>query len=238
MRNYIRLPLKNAYNARDLGGYACSDGVTSFRRFVRADGLECLDEEDIAFLKTYGITTVIDLRSGDELALRPDAPALAEFADCINIPLIAGDGLDLSKFAAVAPDSFLTKYYLDILKESQEALVTVIETIASAPEGGVLFHCAAGKDRTGIIAVLLLGLVGVSVPDIISNYEITYTLIRENPDLPSQRADDPIEYWHSGRESLEPALTYIHAFGGISEYLKQIGVSPQSLERVRKRLIA
>jgi len=144
----------------------------------------------------------------------------------------------VSKFAAVAPDGFLTEYYLDILKESKEALCAVIETMVSAQDGGVLFHCAAGKDRTGIIAVLLFGLVGVSVPDILSNYEISYTLIRENPDLPAQRESEPIEHWYSGRESLEPALEYIHSFGGISNYLEYIGVLPESLKQVRKRLLA
>jgi protein-tyrosine phosphatase len=238
MTNYIRLPLKKAYNVRDLGGYACRDGVTAFRRFVRADGLENLDEGDIAFLKEYGVKTVIDLRSADELALWPDPPALTAFADCINIPLIMGNALDDSRFADVPPGRFLAEYYLDILKNSQQAVRAVIETIASAREGGVLFHCVVGKDRTGTIAALLLGLVGVSTADILSNYEVTYTFIRQNSALMAQNAQSPIEHMYSPRDNLEAGLEHINTFGGISDYLEEIGVKPETLERVRNRLTA
>lgn len=236
MTDYVRLPLKKAYNVRDLGGYACRDGVTAFRRFVRADGLENLDESDVEFLKEYGIRTVIDLRSGDELALWPDPPALTAFADCINIPLIMGNALDDSRFADVPPERFLAEYYLDILKKSQIALCEVIETAASAREGGVLFHCAAGKDRTGIIAALLLGLAGVSVSDILSNYEVTYTFIRHNAILMAQNAQSPIEHMYSQRDSLEAGLEHINTFGGILDYLEKIDVTSETLERIRKRL--
>ncbi len=174
MTNYIRLPLKNAYNVRDLGGYPCDGGVTGWRAFIRADGLERLDETDILFLREYGVKTVIDLRSDDELKTAPDPEGLRAFTDYFNIPLIPGAAADITKHVPNTPSGFLSEFYLLIFKNGHGALHTVMEAIAGAREGGILFHCAAGKDRTGIIAALLLGLAGVAQADILSNYEITY----------------------------------------------------------------
>ncbi|MCL2227273.1 MAG: tyrosine-protein phosphatase [Oscillospiraceae bacterium] len=236
MTSYIRLPLKNAYNVRDLGGYACNGGVTKFHQFIRADGLDRLDDGDIALLKDYGIKTIIDLRSSDELEKSPDAPGLMKFAEYINIPLIPGAAADVTKLTQMPPADFLKNFYLSVLEAGHKAIVEVIAAIAEAKEGGVLFHCAAGKDRTGVIALLILGLAGVSDGDILTNYEVTNTYIRQDPRAAEMAKVIPDEYLQSRRESLEPSLEHINSIGGAFAYLKSVGVNDKALEQVIRRI--
>ena len=234
MTNYIRLPLKNAYNVRDLGGYACNGGATSFKKFIRADDLGRLDEADIQFLINYGIKTIIDLRSADELAASPSPFAVSDVVQVqyINIPLIQGDTADITKLTKKHATSFLPNFYLLILKNGGDAIKKVMESIADASAGGILFHCTAGKDRTGIIAAILLMLAGVSRADIIANYEITHTYIMQNPHFIKQmdKLNVPLEYIYSNREYLQPTLDYIDKLGGIQSYLESIGVSKTTIE--------
>ena len=233
MTNYIRLPLKNAYNVRDLGGYACDGGATSFKKFIRADDLGRLDQTDIQFLLNYGIKTIIDLRSADELVASPSPFAVSDAVEYINIPLIPGQAADVTKLTQTPPADFLPNFYLLILKNGGDAIKKVMESIADASAGGILFHCTAGKDRTGIIAALLLMLAGVSHTDIIANYEITHTYIMQNPHFIKQmdKLNVPLEYIYSNREYLQPTLDYIDKLGGIQAYLESIGVSKTTIEK-------
>ncbi|MCL1999585.1 MAG: tyrosine-protein phosphatase [Turicibacter sp.] len=234
MTNYIRLPLKNAYNVRDLGGYACDGGVTRWGQFVRADDLGRLDERDMQFLVNYGIRTVIDLRSADELATSPSPFVSSNVVKYINIPLISGKAADVTKLTKMPPADFLPNFYLLILRNEGNAIKKVMETIAKVSAGGILFHCTAGKDRTGIIAALLLRLAGVCCADIIANYEVTHTYIMENPDFVMQMTERkiPIEYIYSNRGYLQPVLDYVAALGGIRAYLESIGVSAETVNRI------
>ena len=234
MTNYIRLPLKNAYNVRDLGGYPCNGGVTRWKQFVRADDLGQLHEGDMQFLINYGIKTVIDLRWADELLTSPSPFTSSDIVNYKNIPLITGEAADVTKLTETPPADFLPNFYLLILKNGGNAIKKVMETIANAPAGGTLFHCAAGKDRTGIIAAILLKLAGVSNADIIANYEVTHTYIMKNPSFITQMDERkiPIEYIYSNREYLQPTLDYINKLGGIKSYLESIGVSQETMNRI------
>jgi protein-tyrosine phosphatase len=238
MANYVRLPLANAYNARDLGGYACDGGITKFRAFVRSDGLEALDDGDIQFLKDYGIRTIIDLRSADELKRAPTPQELFKFAEYFNIPLIVGDVGDATKVTEEMQTNFLAEFYLQRFKNCQEILREVIDAIAKAKEGGILFHCAAGKDRTGIVAALLLLTVGVCPADVVSNYETTYTHIKQNPRIMAHKHLVPEEYLFSNPSYLEPSLEYLDDCGGALKYLAKIGVTDSAVEKIRARFVA
>ncbi|MDR0445822.1 MAG: tyrosine-protein phosphatase [Oscillospiraceae bacterium] len=239
---YVRLPLKNAYNARDLGGYPCrGGGVTRQRAFVRADGLAALDTADINFLIDYGVKTVIDLRSADEIAVEPEPEALVAGTEYINIPLIAGDAADATKISGVTDAAgFLPAFYKSVVQNGHAAVARVLKTAASATSGAVLFHCTAGKDRTGIIAALLLGIAGVAEADILANYEVTYTYIRQNPVIRryAEASPDSREQLYSRREYLEGVLNYIHERGGFEAYFAQIGILQEDVLALRRRIIA
>jgi len=168
--------LSGAFNVRDLGGYASTaGGTTRWRSLLRADALHQLSPEDIDTLLGLGLRTVIDLRSDAEIARQPSS-----FADHVSvryhhIPLF--DGLAPADAMIAASGEFdLSARYVDAADRCRPAISKVAATIALAEEGAVLFNCTAGKDRTGIVAAMLLSLAGVSSDEIAADYSLTQTL--------------------------------------------------------------
>ncbi|WP_157385412.1 tyrosine-protein phosphatase [Rhizobium freirei] len=166
------LPIKGTYNLRDLGGYSAGTTITLWRRTLRSDGLHRLDEEGMAALIGEGVKVVIDLRNATELAHQPNPFSLNEAVRYHNISL----------FDTLAPTyrpdtDALLDLYIQALQERQEAICAVLTLIAEAGDDVVLFHCTAGKDRTGIIAALLLANAGVDTPNILEDYSLTGRLI-------------------------------------------------------------
>lgn len=241
MRLYTRLPIKNANNVRELGGYPTKDGIpTKYGSFLRADDLTKLDKTDIQFLVDYGIEAVIDLRSDSEIDMYPDPFVDVEKVNYVHIPFIEQDVMDPSFYQTLMlnPSTFLTEMYIDMIKHALVGIKKVFEFIENQ-EGGVLFHCTAGKDRTGIVAMLLLGLVGVSREDIISNYMVTEIYIRDSIMSKEGIKDFPKELGMSKPEYIEPVIDYIlENYGGFEEYLLQIGIEEQILEVVKEKLVS
>ena len=155
---------------RDLGGMRTTDGRTiRHGALVRARSLDHLGPDDWAAIHALGVRTLIDLRNEDE---RAAAPAPAGFA-ALHLPL---DGSDDREFwdEWSADWRFGTPvYYGPHLARFPERSVAVLEAIAHAPPGGVLFHCMGGRDRTGMIAMLALTLVGVAPEDVAADYELS-----------------------------------------------------------------
>jgi protein-tyrosine phosphatase len=153
---------------RDLGGLRTRDGrVVRAGALVRARSLDALDDAGWAALRALGVRTLIDLRNDDERAAAPCPPGIA----CLHMPL---DGVEDREFwdEWAADWRFGTPvYYAPHLALLPERIGAVIEAIARARPGGVLFHCMGGRDRTGMIAMLVLALVGVEPEDIAADYE-------------------------------------------------------------------
>jgi protein tyrosine/serine phosphatase len=157
---------------RDLGGIRTSDG-RSVRpgALVRARSLDDLGDDGWAELHALGVRTLIDLRNDDERASAPSPAGIT----AVHLPL---DGIDDREFwDEWASDwRFGTPvYYAPHLGRFPERSVAVLEAIAHARPGGVLFHCMGGRDRTGMIAMLVLALVGVAAEDIAADYELSAT---------------------------------------------------------------
>lgn len=232
--NWVRLPLENLENCRDLGGYASENGEqTKWHSFLRSDNMSKLNESEITFLQEYGVKTVIDLRSDDETSAYKNPLSELESFDYHNIPLagqlISNGNMDLGKT--------MGDFYVTMLKESP-AVEQIFNVIGEADEGGVVFHCMAGKDRTGVLAMLLLGIAGVAKKDIISNYEVTYTnleSIQEYKDIPM---DIPKSYLHSDREYIIKAYDYIvETYDTFENYLIDRGIEKEVVERVKQRMV-
>ena len=155
---------------RDLGGIRTSDGRTIRRgALVRARSLDDLTPAGWATLRELGVRTVIDLRNDDE---RVSAPSPAGIT-ALHLPL---DGAHDREFwdEWAADWRFGTPlYYGPHLARFPERSVAVLEAIAYAQPGGVLFHCMGGRDRTGMIAMLVLALVGVAPEHIADDYELS-----------------------------------------------------------------
>lgn len=233
MQHYVRLPLKGTTNTRDLGGYATKDGrITKWQVFLRSDDVCDLTKDDIKFLKRYGMTTVIDLRSAPELMDRPNPFAIDPQVNYVNISLYENAS---PAVIASLPSETLKNMYVEILELHREQVKAVFETIANAPEGTILFHCAAGKDRTGVIAFLLMGLVQVKTRDIVSNYEVSFTNLRRN-DYFKNHEDPSSAFLYSPSNNMEETVAYVKAHYKTPEaYLLAIGLSQETLERIKAR---
>jgi protein-tyrosine phosphatase len=132
-----------------------------------------------------------------------------------------------------------------MLESGRNAYRTLFETISDA-EGRVLFHCAAGKDRTGVAAALMLGLAGVSDEDIVADYALSYALLEPllNEWLPKMAergidAERGKKLMASPPEDMENTLRHIQTlYGGPAGYLESIGLSPATISAVRAKLVA
>ncbi len=161
-----RLTWPGAFNVRDLGGLPTADGRVTIRgAVVSADSLERLSAAGWEALSEHGVRTIVDLRNEDERG-RDDAPrppsllTLTLALDQITASDFWTDWQDGPQFATPL-------YYAAHLQHFPERSAAVIAAIARADAGGVVFHCASGRDRSGQITMLLLSLVGVA-PDVIA----------------------------------------------------------------------
>ena len=233
------LPVSGTYNIRDLGGYPSAVGETRWRRLLRADGLHRLDAEGRAALEAEGVSTIIDLRHQGE---RESEPNPFESHATVRYHTV-------SLFDRLAPTAdpgidALLDLYLRALAERQAEIRTILSLIAAAPDGAVLFHCAAGKDRTGLIAALLLANAQVDPAAILADYALTGVMI-------APLLDDIIarHVARGGRrETLLPLLacdpatlaaTLDHldrTYGSPRDYLAHIGLDDATLARLEARL--
>ena len=156
-------------NARDLGGLPlAAGGTTPVGAFIRSERPDRVEADGWAALRARGVGAVLDLRQPEERrAHRGRVPA--GIADLH----VDHDGLEHVDFWAGYWDNGLVGtplYYLPHLEALPERTVAVLSAIATAPAGGVLFHCAGGRDRTGLIAAILLTVAGVEEDAIVSDY--------------------------------------------------------------------
>jgi protein tyrosine/serine phosphatase len=216
-------------NIRDLGGLSTSDGhMTRWGTVVRSDTPAKLTEAGWSALYAYGIRTIVTLhtigKKEEELDVAPPYP------DIKTIRIAIEDITDrefLEKWAAT--DLWCTPlYYQDALRRWPHRHAVVIPAIAQAQTGGVLFHCIRGNDRTGIIALLLLALVGVTTDEIIADYELSFAA------RPDPYRDELLTREHStSRDTILSVLAGLN----IESYLRMGGVNEGELAAVRKRLL-
>ena len=158
-------------NVRDLGGLPVRDGVVAPGALVRADSLNHLTDAGWAALVDHGVRTVIDLRNDDER--REDMAPRPEILETITVPL---DGVHDTEFWAEwmsGPQFGTPLYYLPHLRRFPDRTAAVVSAVARARPGGVVFHCNAGQDRAGQIAMVLLALLGATAETIAGDYALS-----------------------------------------------------------------
>ena len=241
MINLIRLPLEGVSNARELGGYPCLKGFTKYKSFLRTDDLSRLTEKDVQTLLAYGVTSVIDLRSKSELLKLPNPLAdRVREVNYINIPLMNDEvaSPDFTRLVLDNAEGYLKQAYIDMINNSQRAVYDIFRFIAEQNKGCILFHCTAGKDRTGIIAALLLGLAGVSRADILANYVVSYIYLRENKPFVEGLSSFSRALMYSNIENFEPALDLIEKhYHGYEQYLLTTGLTKSELLTIYQRIV-
>jgi protein-tyrosine phosphatase len=230
------------WNIRDLGGHATESGrVTRQGRVVRAGNLSRLTEHGRDALIAYGVRTVIDLRDPRELDIELDPfherGRWAGLVRYFNVPLISED-----EWTAIRDPVQRKRGYQLTFELSRKNIGRAMSAVATA-EGAVAIHCHAGKERTGVVAALLLALVGVPDEHIGADYVESDRHLSGLYDEWAQRETDPDE-----RESLRRSfqseaahitgpLEYLRSLGSVENYLVAAGVAAGSIARLRSRLI-
>lgn len=159
--------ISGSFNTRDLGGYQTEHGHLAWRKIFRSGNMAHIDNAGITALKQLDITRVIDLRSPKEREAEPDPFGTQDGIELMTISLF--DNLDPRE---LPQGDMLLNLYLQALQTQGAVFVEILRKITESPDA-VLFHCTAGKDRTGLIAALLLALSGVAAEDIIMDYAMT-----------------------------------------------------------------
>jgi len=167
------LAFERLHNFRDLGGYATTDGRTvRWRRLYRSDALSKLRGADWNRFLALGVRTVIDLRYPWEIESRgrvPDHDGQAYHNLCIEHRPYDQAALQPS----VELVAYLGDRFAEVAADGVKELRRVLELVADEASAPLVFHCAAGKDRTGIVAALVLALLGVPEDDIAADFALT-----------------------------------------------------------------
>jgi protein-tyrosine phosphatase len=224
-------------NARDLGGYPTVDGAqTRWRSLLRADDLAQLTREGLQALAEYGVESVLDLRWPEEAARDPSpVPARLPRVRYQRISLLTRSEDTWRKRGREAVKEL---WKCAVLEAVRHELREVLSFIAAAPPGPLLFHCVAGKDRTGLIAALLLALADVRPEAIARDYAASAELLRTGyleryPDSDPARI---LEALRCPEEAAHNMLTFLARAGGVRAYLTQIGLSAAQVAQLRARL--
>lgn len=237
--------LEGCCNFRDLGGYPTEDGRrTRWRRLFRADGLAQLTEEDLAVLAGLGVGTVVDLRTGLEVEARGRFREDVAGVVYHHLPLT-----DTLPGAEQAPDwgdtGFVSTRYVSMLEQGGESVRSAVALLSDPSNLPAVFHCSVGKDRTGVLAAVLLGLLGVPEEHIVEDYalsaaamaQVLERLEREFPD-----STEVVSRYAPVILSVEPAsmagfLAGVHRrYGSFSGLAGELGLG-EAVERLRGELL-
>ena len=233
------LQLEGASNVRDLGGYPTANGRTCFRRLLRGDHLSALTIKDKECIYDYGVRYVVDLRSRMECESRPDALIGWRDVQYCSIPML--DQINSSDFRGQIPDS-MGELYISLLEDSRAQLSEVMRRILEAGDKGLLFHCTAGKDRTGVVAMLMLKLAGVSDDDVIRDYHATerYMAGQVGEQVERRRAAGvkvPDHVFGANPADMLMTLEHVrHTYGSAEQYLGTLGLNGEEIAELKQKL--
>jgi protein-tyrosine phosphatase len=235
-------------NVRDLGGLPTEDGRrTRLGGVVRSDNVRRLTDDGWRALAEHGVQRIVDLRFPEELA--EDQP-LGVDIDVVHVSVL-GSGPDPEYVkeldAHLAANDVADHYawsYVDFLERYRERFGQAFAAIADA-DGTVVVHCFAGKDRTGLVAALLLRLAGVDHATIGADYAVTAENLRARWEIWLQEARDEEERAKLEKLSQTPADAMARVikeiedrYGDVASYLRAAGLSDGQVERLRERLVA
>jgi protein-tyrosine phosphatase len=237
------VPLEGCVNFRDLGGWRTAAGqrVRSGRLF-RSDALHRLTPADLARVRgELGLRTLIDLRSSHEVTNEGRGPVAEPPVAYHHLPLFDGPARDPGR---QRPEGGLAAIYLAMLRFAKAPIARALETLAASP-GAAVFHCAAGKDRTGVLSAGVLGSVGVVDADIVEDYADTRRALPRI--LERLRASEGYDYvftelppdtLHAEPATMQALLDLVRAeWGSMRDYASDAGTSPAALDDLAAGLL-
>ncbi len=261
------IELEGAVNVRDLGGLPTTDGhQIAGAQLLRADNLQDLSPWDVARLvRDIGVTTVVDLRSSNELksegpapldamagvrhAHHPVLPELGSNTDMIADALLTKPGL--TKPGLTEADQDKSRYprdpvcghYLGYLEDRPDQVVAALRSVAHS-EGAALVHCAAGKDRTGVVVALALTVAGVTPQAVVADYAATaertdaiVARLLASPTYARDVGSKPADSHRPRPETMAAFLEQMESrYGGVVRWLIDHDFSDADLRLLRAKL--
>lgn len=236
------------FNFRDLGGYETHDGSrVRWKTLYRADTLHRLDGRDLDLFLELGLRTIIDLRSQHELddhgRLRHDGALVVHHVPMIDV--VGGPRRPVETAPDASPRS-VGEGYISMADEGRRAIGDAVGLLADPGALPAVFHCTAGKDRTGILAAIVLGAIGVRDDDIVHDYMMTgesraarsaYLQVHE-PDYYEFLAGLPATVREMHPEAIPTLLAWIRAeHGSVPAFLLASGVAEDTLAALRENLL-
>lgn len=245
-----RLPLKQASNFRDIGGYLTQDGrMVRWGKAFRSGAMPLLTENDYKMIGKLDLDSVVDLRSLEERSIN------ANQVDDRTGAMFLSNDYSLKVLMA----GMMSGGGENIYRGMEQKLVPQYRALFRrilADEGAVLYHCSAGQDRTGVATALIYDVLGVDRETILKDYHLSTQWRRmewEMPDFdPADHPDNPIVQYYvssggakhrtpeplytaSGASHLAQFFDYLDAeYGGTEAYLKQqLGLSDNEIARLR-----
>ncbi|MCW2600256.1 MAG: protein tyrosine phosphatase [Frankiales bacterium] len=245
------LSLHGAVNVRDVGGLPTVDGRTTRPGvLIRSDNLQDLTASDVQALMAAGVRTVLDLRTSAEVELTGAGPLRETEVTHLHLDLIPHglDGRDLVDRTIpdeTAGEHAMDHFYIDYVKDAPDRVAAALRAIADPRRGAVVVHCAAGKDRTGVVVALALSLVGVRRDAVVADYALTDERIEA---IRNRLLSSPLyaeELQRRTLESMRPHAGNMERFldrvdrdyGGIHGLAMAIGVDEETVGRLGRRLL-
>ena len=241
------LDIEGAYNIRDLGGYPSAEGGrTRWGVLLRADGLQGLPVRSQAALIDYGIRTVIDLRRSDAIQVAPNPFFGSEEVTYYHQNLMGDAPLDQTEESADPADVVERnlEMYKSWLDKRPAQFYETLATLAQPDARPALFHCATGKDRTGVVSALLLGLAGVPEETIVDDYALSARfLVRRRLDARPELVDSGYTWRDYQREVCPPeimlrVLDHLkERYDGVEGYARTTGLSSEQIDTLQSALV-
>ena len=238
------IPFEQVFNFRDLGGYPARGGTVRWRTLFRADGLNRLQPGEEDTFAALGISTVIDLRTGEEADHGGRFPTHVWDVTYHHLPMFDvlpdwPEGID-------DPADYLSERYLEMFATGRKTVTRAFELLADPASYPLVFHCTAGKDRTGILAALVLAVLGVPDDVIAADYALSQaamgrlvTWAREQQGVFARpRGPVPSVAVEARPATIVSFLTKLRARAGSEDgFVAELGVGADEVGRMRSILV-
>jgi protein-tyrosine phosphatase len=244
------IPLQNVHNFRDLGGYETADGRhTRWRTLFRADSLTHLHGDDLVAVRSLGLRSVIDLRMAEESEKWGRFPVADHPIDYHHLSLM--DVMWDPEQAPVADGgpvvaTFLHERYMDMLVTGGANLGFAVRVLARPGALPAVFHCAAGKDRTGMLAALVLSSLGVADEVIVADYALSGAALgrlltwaeQNRPEVLASLKEAPAAHLAAEPDAMTAVLASVRReYGSARGFLAGVGVSPEVFAALEAALL-
>lgn len=223
------LKVESMTNIRDLGGYETQSGYyTKSHKFIRSTNPGKLTDDEKAYLYEYGIRLQVDLRSDFEVEQQPSLLKGYKDIEYLRIDLMKSTSLNVLP-KEITNYKNLAGFYIYMLEANKEQFKKLFEIFYNHPYDAIMFNCSAGKDRTGVVAALLLDLAGCHEYDIVKDYSESYeNNLRLIPELEKIVDSKNHAFLESEPRMMMELLDYLRTnYGSAKEYLISCGLEEE-----------